>query len=428
LHCHSRFSSATLGAWWNPRYPKSAKKSPSTTAWHFTGAPLLDALTDKWKKKAVSVILSTAGVVLAGVKTNLQPWWIVTAACEASALIWMIWSFLSMGHRGELHPSAVAPPAARDALPSPTVRIGSAIIAPDEPAEGDSLKDAPALLLSYRRTPGGKSHLILSNEKGRTALVQRIGAIHGTETFAAYYGMTVVPSTPHVAMREPVSCDLFGVANPYEGGTHPLEDVLRNFSREGSASVVVDFNDADGRQFSQQFRLKREANDSVIFNPDPVVIRGQVAVPPTGRQDLAALHFKLKLLRDAKGRLEQAGRLLHLAEQAELLMEYLGNILKENDADKAKGIDLSKPLHEAVFVGEGEDAMNKYKLKMTSFRDRYNMHQREVCASSGESNPFGLPPQIPNELEKDEILAALAKHANSLKRAAVNLESPYQSI
>lgn len=409
---------------------KIGKEVVSHGAWHFTGAPLLETAGAKWRKWVISALGST-GAFIAGKITGIGWWWAAAVFCLTFGVFWFGWYYFRWRAVLAIAAAHSAPERARAdsqiqeaSLPT---RIAGDPVQPVDPA----LKDAPALLVSYRRSPGGKTQLILSNEKSRTALVQRIGAIHGTEAFAAYYGMTVVPSTPHVPMGGSVSCELSGVANPYEGGTQALEDVLRNFSREGSASVVIDFNDADGREFSQQFRLKREANDSVIFNPDPVVMKGRMRAPPIGRQDLAALHFKLRLLSDARGKLEQVGRLLHLADQVELLTQSFGTLLRENDADKTHGIDLSKPLaREVLFLREGEDraAINLYRAKAMAFAYSYILHRAEVVSLSGASDQFELPPQTPTESSRQEIGEALAKHGVALIRAAVSLESPYRSV
>src|SRR5579871_21062 len=128
---------------------------------------------------------------------------------------------------------------------------------PDHVAEVP--RDAPSLLLQDVRD-GNERDLLLSNETGKAALIRLIHPIHCKEIFEADYDLSVTPAKPQVTADAPVRCRILGISGA-PSQTVRVENILRDCAREGSASLVIDYADTSGSEYSRLFHLVRNHDD-----------------------------------------------------------------------------------------------------------------------------------------------------------------------
>jgi hypothetical protein len=334
----------------------------------------------------------------------------------------------------------------------------------------NDLKDAPSILITYVKSPDGRRRLIFSNERSRAALVRKISAITFREIHEAGYKMNIIPTVIQpVEMGVPVRCEVLGARNPDTRTTSPLEDIFRHSTMGGSASLVLDYDDTDGKQFSRQFHLARGSDDSVAFVPDPVVYRGQFKAPVPAAQNLAELHLRLDraeryptehaaaeqyaraLEAETKHRqaaeqnsaellatlkrsifdLQRSGQLTLLAEEALSLADQFQRILYENSIEQSP-VNLSHPVSHAILVldAANPEVLPWQRLRLMSFRDRYNAHRLRVidCSLSSFNSDVLKQSPLPIELQWEEMNSVLAQHRRELLKKAEELRTPYVTL
>jgi len=385
------------------------------TAWHFTGAPLLDALTEKWKKKVISVLLSALGLVLAGIKTHLQPWWIVTVACEAAALIWMVWSFLGVSERRVAEPTD--PASSTPPVPQPPVPAPIEDVAPD----------APNPLVEYRSS-GARHELILTTDKDRHVITPSIGPLACAERYGAEYEITTIPRIlSQVSTGSPVTCQI-AVRDPHTGSIVPLVDILRQSSPEGSASVFLSFKDSDDNEFSRLFTVHRNVDDSVTWIPGPVTLKGKRQAPIPGIGNLAKLRARLSLADNFPDEQKAAQQYLREAEEARKKIESLESQLR------------AWPQAVGIYCLAQDAERLRYRFMGTmmtpdfepTFRDDFARLKGRIAEKvSIEMATYNLPEALNTDETKSEIQGLLWRTIGALNNYAASLlgmsESPTRS-
>src|ERR1017187_9356506 len=102
------------------------------TAWHFTGAPLLETATEKWKKWVGSMLTSAASFAL-GKLTGLGWLWAITIFCLVFGVFWFGWHYYRWRHVLELQAgggSGKTHDGKEPSSPSDDARNKGAIISP----------------------------------------------------------------------------------------------------------------------------------------------------------------------------------------------------------------------------------------------------------------------------------------------------------
>lgn len=173
--------------------------------------------------------------------------------------------------------------------------VGRAALPEIQAGNLELLKNAPAIRIDYKGGVPGK--LILENDRDSPAIIRRIGKLLSREEYESENALTLIPDVPfQVAKGHPVECKLYGVVSP--GATSSsLEGVLQGANEGSTDSILVDYDDGDGHDFSRLFLLTRKTDGSIVFVPDPVALRGQTKPPKAGVQNLFDLRRRLALAR-----------------------------------------------------------------------------------------------------------------------------------
>jgi hypothetical protein len=158
------------------------------------------------------------------------------------------------------------------------------------------LDKAPAIRVEYTSGAEGKpGTLTLKNDRDSPAIIRQIGKLVSREEYESDYTLTVIPAVPpQVEKGNPVECKVYGVVSA--GATSmSLENVLRRGSEHGIDSVLIDYDDCDGNQFSRLFHLIRNSDGSIVFTPNPVALRGRSVVATPTVQSLFSLRQELAI-------------------------------------------------------------------------------------------------------------------------------------
>jgi len=153
------------------------------------------------------------------------------------------------------------------------------------------LGKAPAIRIDY--IGGTVGTLILKNDRDSPAIIRRVGNLISREEYESSYALSVSPEViPQVEKGHPVECKVYGVSSPGASSTS-LEAVLRGGNEYSIDSVLIDYDDCDGNQFSRLFLLTRNTDDSVVFVPEPVALRGHSKFLAPQMQNLFNLRHEL---------------------------------------------------------------------------------------------------------------------------------------
>ncbi len=105
---------------------------------------------------------------------------------------------------------------------------------------------------------------------------------------------------PLIDKNKPAKCKILGLKQRPLHGTYFIDsrallDVLDQKTSRSDDSVVIDYDDEDGNEFSRRFVLTHNQNRGVSWIPDPVSLRGKTQSPTPEAQDLVILRHKLGL-------------------------------------------------------------------------------------------------------------------------------------
>jgi len=337
----------------------------------------------------------------------------------------------------------------------------------DDQSIQPDLRAAPSIRIDY--VSEHIDRLIFKNDRNIPAVVRRVGNLISKERYESEYELTLIPSTlPPVDATNPIECKLYNLSNPSIGKSS-LDEALKGGTPQSLDSVVIDYDDCDGNEFSRRFILTRNADGTVAWIPDPVCLRGQTQSPVPGVQDLAKLRRNLSLaaaypheheaaqqyarqleeeirnntkqkaqfserlatLKETASHLQLAGKLALLAEDASGLSEQFRMILA-NNTNAPLPIDLSHPFAGCVIglsLSEDEEAIPWQRRNLICFKERYNVHRHYVKRLSLPNFDSGvLRYSIPNEdLEAKAIQEMLLTHSTALSDRAQQLITAYEN-
>jgi len=226
-------------------------------------------------------------------------------------------------------------------------------------------------------------------------------------------------------------------------------DILRAGTEQSLNSVLIDYDDDHGNEFSRRFDLKRSQDGSIAWISSPSVdLKGQTQIPEPTRQDLAelwrqkqwaanypeertsALQYATELEANAKRfhvlttafhDLTAVGQLQLLAEEVEYLESRLNQIIMENSVD-GQPIDLSRPLSSEVITIDSvsNSSIPWQQRSMMALRDRYEVHRYRVTNRSAFQCRV-MPPNTPSNLTKEQWSTILSDHRKALIEKAQEL-------
>jgi hypothetical protein len=173
------------------------------------------------------------------------------------------------------------------------------------------IASAPRLRIDY--TPGFIGKLILRNDTLRSPAINvRFGTLRSMELYESDYALNIIPSAlSPIDHEHPVECTLYGASNKGADTTN-LEEIIARGSSGTLDSVVVDYDDSEGNEFSRRFDLTRNLDGSIAWNPHPVTLRGAVKELKPERKSLVELHQKLTYTRDYDKQKSDAQKYLNL--------------------------------------------------------------------------------------------------------------------
>ena len=401
-----------------------------------------------WQNRKVAAALNFAAAVLLVVWcfAYLPRWaaWLVAFVVWNVAL-WFTAPFIYK--RFQMNPSPAPPPGTAHA---------KAV-----------LSDAPSVFMEYSDQPNGAAKLVLRNERPRVANHPVIRSLVSKDVYEAVYRFCTTPEVlPAIHAGTPVECELRSVTDPHTKTGRSLSDVLATATPGSVDTVVIDYDDSDGNEFSRVFALTRNSDGTVTWSGGPVQLRNQLEMPVPWVQDLAELRFRLvlangwhkehmaaeqyaKQLQDETARAREmekiivanratmqaatrdlmlAGKLLLLAENALELSDWLSRIIGENSCDP-NPIDLSKPLsRDLIFIDPAEPGTvsSWQRRRLMSFRDQYDSHRRQFMDCSLSDCRSRVPfCKLPTDSGADEFISMLMTHRTFLLERASSLAVPY---
>jgi hypothetical protein len=304
-------------------------------------------------------------------------------------------------------------------------------------------------------------YLVFISDK--RAIIRNVGDLHSAERYESNHEFSLNPARiPVVDKDRPVQCRILSLQQRrtapslYAPDIRALADILRDGTPQSEDSVVIDYDDEDGHQFSRRFALTRNQDDSVAWIPDPVVMRGNTRVPEPANLDLAAFRHKLHLASkflDEQRAAQQFGRQLEterhrltklrttysnvliaakaslLAEDAEKLLDEFDSIMEANARHDDTMLNLSRPLgRDLVYRELSEDGspLPWQLLRLMFLREHYNRHSlqvHELALTGLDSGPLNT--KLPTELGAAEIRKLLENHKKALLGKAEELSRPY---
>ena len=217
---------------------------------------------------------------------------------------------------------------------------------------------------------------------------------------------------PEVDARHPLECRISGVRDPLANETKSLPSVIESMGPHAVTSIVLEYETENKKQ-AERFFLHKNPDVNIVWQTNELI-------PAT--QDLRELNRRLRLLilESSAQDLPPAGAALFLSDEAGFIANQLNEILKEN-AILPHSLDLSKPMTRSIIWLENEDEVKPWQQRrLRIVADRY---QRQIDRCQVRGLP--APPNVPNEMEAGEVLAALAENSLALERFAKGVISRY---
>jgi hypothetical protein len=321
--------------------------------------------------------------------------------------------------------------------------ISAALPAPLAPAELDVTRipgDAPNPLIEYRSSIT-RHELIVTNDKQRAVIAPKLRPLICREQYESEYEIQTIPGVLPAVAGRPITCQISGLKDPHTNSWTPLVEVLRRAVPEGGAWVVLDFKDSDDNEFSRQFTLHRNTDDSVTWIPGPISARGACKISSIETGDLAKLRARLVLAdgyHDTKAAADQwlaealrlkdtvtqqehrlndwprAANAIALAGEANRLRQEL-NALNGDWSAKGDPNAFANPLNRAWVSDIAEH-------QLSADRWRFHMELRQLRMKLPEALANDVPtPDIPSDLSRDAVLSLLSRIVGDLESYAANL-------
>ncbi len=395
------------------------------------------------------------------VPRTLRRYWPMIVMALMVLLMWTAtgYSYVDRNSPGRLGPPWIFLPGLL-CLIGLLLAAGYTVVRSESPAVERStatdIRTAPRLQVDFSKS--GQHHwLVFKSDK--IAFVRKVGPLVSRERYESKHDFTLVPSTPpRIDPGAAVQCRISGLRQVDSPDIRSLLDFLRSGNNEGVDSVVVDYGDDHGNEFSRRFDLTRNQDDSVAWIPEPVVhLRDQVQIPEPEWKNLADLRYSLALaerfpeeqkaalqygqrvesdkqrlikLRASYSNFLLSAKVSLLAEDAaSLLSEYL-SLMEANRKDKNR-LDLSRPLgREWIYREDYEDGLPIpwQQLRLMFLREHYNRHSwqlRDLALTGFDSESGLLNRRLPTELRAAEVTDLFENHKKALLQKAEELSNPY---
>lgn len=220
-------------------------------------------------------------------------------------------------------------------------------------------------------------------------------------------------------------------------------------------TVLIDYDDDDGNQFSRQFVLTgNSSTGTVAWVHEPIVPRGQIREIQPGVQSLAKLRQKIALadayqreheaaqqlatqlqqsqrenqkLIGTRSNVEIAGAFRLLAREAETLHNQLHGIriVLDKDLDK-EGVAASEyPLRQMNFAREDRSKWTEDHVKLFLFQHDYAWHRsyvmQERIDTGFTSEVITYPLSLDDSNTTKQVIKMLDDHAKKLRDQAAKL-------
>jgi hypothetical protein len=277
--------------------------------------------------------------------------------------------------------------------------------------------EQPDLKVEYRDadSTAQRPRLIFKLRKGSPVKIRNVGVLISEETYRTANRFVLLQEViPEVEPEHPVECQISCLRNDETREATSLQDVLEAGGPTVSDSVIVEY-EADNNRFSRRFFLHKNADGSIVWSTENRQVYAS--------QDLRALRIKLSSLRNVIDDLIHVGELSALAQESATLESRLIEILQEKAAKH--GI-INKPMrHEIISLDPQETTLPSWeRLRLMSFRDRYNQLQSR---SASLSLPSSVPhlPNIPNELTAVEFMRRIAAHRDAVIKVGSDIRNTY---
>jgi hypothetical protein len=258
--------------------------------------------------------------------------------------------------------------------------------------------DAPRVLVEFSEANPGHNLVFISDKR---AIVRNVGDLRSAERYESNHEFSLSPATiPVLDKDRPVKCKMLGMrqrradSGLYAPDIRSLVEVLRDGTPQSEDSVVIDYDDEDGNQFSRRFFLTRNQDDSVAWIPDPVVLRGNVRAQEVHSLDLVELRQKVRLA-------------TAFPEEHRIAQECI------------RGLDRE--------LGRLDKLRNAYS-NVLLLREHYNRHSwqlRDMGLTGFDSESGLLNRRLPTELGAAEVTDLLENHKKALLQKAEELSGPY---
>ncbi len=320
---------------------------------------------------------------------------------------------------------------------------------------------APRLLVYYVDS-GRHGQLMFKSDK--PTIIRGVGPLVSAERYGSQHEFSLSPSTPPPVDKDgPVECKIYGLRRPtYAGMYSPdicsLLELLGRGSPQTVDSVVIDYDDEDGNEFSRRFALTRGEDNSIAWIPDPINLRGQTQTVEPSVQELMDLRHKLALaikFPDEHAAWEQCARRLNeqqdktnkllasrqkaeiagafglLAREAEDMLNYLKivRVQLDKDLDASELAATAYPLRELPEKREDRIKWSSTHVHMLRFQHQYRQHRmnvmKERCDTGFTSGVTEYPVSPTDSNSAEQVAKMLSDHAQALHHQAAKLIEPF---
>jgi hypothetical protein len=372
------------------------------TAWHFTGAPLLDMVSERWKRW-VGAALPSIGAWLLGHRTGLNWEWATTVALLTAAVVWFAWHYVRW--RNQI--AAIVP------QPAP---------APSESREITGLAHNPTqpdLRVSYEESrSSNRGKLVLKTSSSKPIKIAKIGPLVSEELYHTENDLVLLKTVyPDIEANAPLECQVLGVNDPKRHLSTSLESVLEA-GGIASDSVVIDYT-SEGGTFSKKFNLHK--------NPDGTIVCDTQQSQGAPR-DLSDLRHRMSLLKSAPEQLPFVGELTMLVKEANAVRQRLSNLMSEamNVSDKAAIEAVTYPLSLTLFRAKKDsDPWEWYLKSLWQFHALYTEHRIRAFTYSLPFESGFLKTIVPSEMHFNNVISMLEEHTQGLDTWIDNIKRPY---
>jgi hypothetical protein len=140
------------------------------TAWHFTGAPLLDSAAEKWKRWIGSIVPSLASTIASRI-AGLGWWWVAVITLQTFGLVWFIWNWIRWRHIATLRLQGKSAPEGTQELASETDGV--------EKRFADITRSTEEILNKWKQETETRQSFELSTMNTFGLMGKHIDGIHG---------------------------------------------------------------------------------------------------------------------------------------------------------------------------------------------------------------------------------------------------------